>query len=143
MVYTNHIQTEAECLFPNRHVHLIKFICPLLTSISLPWKTLLQLLALAGVTLLLSNLSRGLHACSKAGTSHYVESLFIILYTFSFHHTCQSMHSLCHIKKVGILFTDRKVDYQLNSTKSRNASFCFFDISQAYFASHCEGDKVG
>jgi len=56
-------------------------------------------LALAGVTLLPSNLSNGLHACSKAVTSQYFENLLIILYTFSFHHTCQSTHSLCHRKK--------------------------------------------
>lgn len=68
---------RGDHLFQNRHVQLAKFICPYLISTSLPSKVL-QLSALAGVIVLLSNLSRGLHACSKARTSQYAESVIII-----------------------------------------------------------------
>lgn len=69
------------------HVQLVKFLCPYLTSTSLPLKVL-QLSALAGVTMPLSNLARGLYASSKSPTSQYAERVIIILYIFSFYLTC-------------------------------------------------------
>lgn len=67
MIYTKHIQIEAEYLFQNSHLHLVKLIfIPLLFT----WQTFLKLSALTGhCLLLLSNLSRVIHACSKEGTN--------------------------------------------------------------------------
>lgn len=96
----------GEHFFQNWHVQLVKFIWPYLVSTSLPLKVL-QPLALAGVTVLLSNLSRALNASSKACTSQYVESVTIILCVSSF---CLTVYTFSWPQKtVGILFIDSKV----------------------------------
>lgn len=87
MIYTNHIQTVVNISSKIGMFDYLNFLAPVLTFTHLPLKVL-QLLALVGATVLLSNLSRGLHASLKSCTSQYVESVIIILYTSSFHLTC-------------------------------------------------------